>query len=91
MIPTIVLAEFLHLSRKYEVPVPFGKLLTSLSGDERYEIAPLTLEVLRESQSLDSLEIHDALIVATARHLDIPLMTRDREIIASGTVKTLEP
>ncbi len=91
VIPTIVLAELLHLSRKYQVPFSFEKLLASLAGDERYDMMSLTVEVIREAMALGPLEMHDALIVATALHLDIPLMTRDQEIVDSGVIKTIEP
>ena len=91
VIPTIVLAELLHLSRKYRVPFSFEKLLAALAGEERYDMMSLTVEVIREAMMLGPLEIHDALIVATALHLDIPLMTRDQEIVDSGVIKTIAP
>ena len=89
VIPTIALAELLYLSHKVSLPLPFAKTLDLLRAEARFEIAPLSLEIIQEASSLQKLEIHDLLIVATARHLDLPLMTADQESIASGLVETL--
>lgn len=88
MIPAIVLAELLYVANKLGGP-PFEKTLDLLEKEERFEIVPLASEIIREAIPFASYEIHDALIMATARHLNLPLMTADRAIIASGLVQTL--
>lgn len=92
VIPTIVLAELLYISRKLVMPVPFDKIMKSLEKDKRFEIYPLSTPIIQESVPLvRQFEIHDALIVSTALHLDIPLMTHDGEVRRSALVRTFDP
>lgn len=90
MIPIIVVAELMYMARKYGGP-PFKETLDSLEKERRFEIMELTSPIIREAIPLTALEMHDALIVATARHLDLPLLTADKVIAASGLVQTLHP
>lgn len=89
VVPIIVLAELMHISRKVSLPVSFAKTLQYLQGEAQFTFCPLTLEILEESLPLRQLEMHDALIVATARHLQLPLMTCDREIITAKAVQII--
>ena len=91
VIPTIVLAELLYISRKLSLPHSFKTIFNRLEKEERFEIYPLSGAVLREAIPLSSFEMHDAIIMATALTLRIPLMTNDAEIISSGCVKVLTP
>lgn len=91
VVPTVVLAELLHISRKYVTIPSFENTLDLLEKDDRFEIHPLSVVVIRRSISLENLEMHDSLIVATALELDIPLMSCDAEIVNSGFVKTIQP
>lgn len=91
IIPIIVLAELLYLSRKYPLPLSFSEAIAYLKEEIRFDIQPLSLDILQKSVSLTQFEIHDALIVATTLHLDLPLMTSDQKIIDSGVVQTLRP
>lgn len=89
VVPTIVLAELIHLSRKNKTPLSFEQTLHFLQEETRFEIHPLSETIIEEMIPLTHLEIHDAVIVATALHLDVPLMTVDHEIIDSDLVQIL--
>ena len=89
-IPTVVLAELLYINRKYGGP-PFSKTLDALEMNKQFEVSPLSAPIIRKTIPLTHFEMHDALIVATALHLDLPLMTVDTAIIRSGLVQTLNP
>ena len=123
IIPAIVLAELLYISRKVSLPRSFDATLKLLEEDDRFEIYPLSADVIREAASrgtaladaregiqaasrgtaladaregsqaasLIPLEMHDLLIVATARHLNFPLMTSDRQIVGLRLVPTINP
>lgn len=89
-LPTIVLAELVHLARKQRVAIPLDDLLSDERLGSVVEIAALDLPVLREFERLDTpTEIHDRLIVATARVLRAPLITSDAEIQSGGQVETV--
>jgi len=65
----------------------------AVEADSRLLPFPLTVEVLHLLP--DNLEMHDAIICATAILLrealgeDVRVITRDHEIIASGIVQTV--
>ena len=91
VISAVVVAELLYLSRKVSLPFSFDKTLALLKKEERFEIHPLTVEIIETAVPLKHLEMHDALIVATSLQLEIPLMTTDNEIINSGLVEVIRP
>lgn len=91
VIPTIALAELAYILRKLSLRDRMEKILQYLENEDRFEICPLSKEIIRESIPLSQFEIHDALIVATALHLGVPLMTRDEKIRESGLVAILKP
>jgi len=50
----------------------------------------LDIEVIKEMEKLDELpELHDKIIVATARMLNAPLITKDEEIKKSEYIQIL--
>jgi predicted nucleic acid-binding protein len=90
IIPAIVLMEVMYLFEKNRID---ANLLQAekLMQSENYQFEPLSLEVLKvASEITDIPELHDRLIAATARHLDIPIITNDPEILESGFVAHLK-
>ncbi|MFH1624979.1 MAG: hypothetical protein ABID54_07465, partial [Pseudomonadota bacterium] len=58
---------------------------------QNYQFEPLSLEILKTASEIDDIpELHDRLIAATARYLDIPIITNDPLIKKSRFVKTLK-
>lgn len=90
IIPAIVLMEVLYLFEKNRIPV--GLLRSEeLMESDNYQFEPLNLEILKTgSEITDVPELHDRLIAATARYLDLPIITNDPDICASEFVTTLE-
>ncbi len=90
IIPAIVLMEVLYLFEKNRVPV--GLLQTEdLMESENYRFEPLSLEILKTgSEITDIPELHDRLIAATARYLDLPIITNDPDICSSAFVTTVK-
>lgn len=91
VIPVIAVAEIFYILRRLPGKMPIEKILKALETEGRFEINPLVLPIIRKAVSLDGLDMHDALIAATALHLDVPLMTCDLKIIHSGHVQILKP
>jgi PIN domain nuclease of toxin-antitoxin system len=91
VIPSIVLAELLYLERRVHFPKPFLNVLSFFESESRFQIYPLSTEILRGAPVFRQLDMHDALIVATAVHLDAPLMTQDGEIAKSQLVEIVDP
>jgi PIN domain nuclease of toxin-antitoxin system len=88
-IPTIALAELMHISEKGRTGLEFRAVLTRLEDIRNLGIASFDLEVLTRMLSLDMFELHDRIIVATALSHDARLVTRDRAIRNSGVVECI--
>jgi len=90
VIPTIVLAELMHISEKKGMEDLFFRLLEMLKDGLNYSVYNLDLDVMVTCKGLRKLrEMHDRIIVATARILDAVVITRDEEIRNSGYVQTV--
>lgn len=91
-IPVLVFMEIDALRRKGEVDLADGGLtpwLRRLLGYPGFVAQDVTLEIVLESMGrADIRDPIDALITATARHLEIPLITADVQIIESAGVET---
>jgi len=90
IIPAIVLMEVLYLFEKNRINISLFQT-EDLLKSQNYQFEPLSLEILKTaSQITDVPELHDRLIAATARYLDVPLITNDPVIRASEFVDILE-
>ena len=66
---------------------PFAQWAYSLLGRRGFDLAPLDLPVITEFLGLGVLaDPFDAAIVATARVKDLPLITRDLQIVEANLV-----
>ncbi len=93
VLPTLVLAEANHLYSRKRISVSASRMLSEVANAENCTVDPLDENVaMRVSGELD---IHDAIIVATAlvyRELStdtVVVVTRDEAIIRSGLVQTI--
>lgn len=95
VVPAIALAEALWIVEKRSGSIKPTDILDALDSDPRINVYPLTREVVAEAQSLTGIaEMHDRQIAATALAFSndekpIVLLTRDKDIAASGLVATI--
>jgi predicted nucleic acid-binding protein len=90
IIPAIVLMEVLYLFEKNRIDISLFQT-EDLLKSQNYQFEPLSLEILKTASEITDIpELHDRLIAATARYLDIPLITNDPVIRASEFVDILE-
>ncbi|HEW89758.1 MAG TPA: type II toxin-antitoxin system VapC family toxin [Candidatus Bathyarchaeota archaeon] len=89
-LPTIAAAELLYLFERKGWLDKWHELLRSVEELPCFTFYPFDEGVLRELEGVKLRELHDRIIVATARVTKAEaLITKDREIIGSGVVKTL--
>ena len=88
IVPTIVvLAELLYISRKGRITMSFENTLKMIEESANFDVASLDLGIIRIANTIvPDLEMHDSLIVSTAIHYGVGLITKDQEIIKSGLV-----
>ncbi len=90
IIPAIVMMEMLYLFEKHRIKISLLQA-DDLLKSRNYQFEPLSLEILRTASQIDGIpELHDRLIAATARYLDLPLITNDPVIRESRFVTALE-
>lgn len=90
----VVIAEMIMVIEKGRLHgITIGQLLVQLSllqNSSNYILLPLLPEVVIASHTLTAIpDIFDRLIVADAKHLSVPLISRDTVIIASGLVSVV--
>lgn len=89
-IPSIVIAEALSIFDKKRVAFDFNKLFRKISGSENYVIIALDLPILQKMVELSDIsELHDKIIVSTAKYLKAPLITKDGFIQNFPSIKTV--
>ena len=89
-IPSIVIAEALSIFDKKRVAFDFNKLFRKIAGSENYVIIALDLPILQKMVELKNIpELHDKIIVSTAKYLKAPLITKDRFIQNLPLIKTV--
>lgn len=82
--------EVLYLSEAGRIYVPLIELVATVSSGRNYEIVPVDTNVVLAAVDVDDVpELHDRVIVATARYLGVPILTGDQVIDASKHAQTL--
>ena len=80
-VPSIVIAEALSIFERKRVSFDFKKLLKKINESENFAIIALDLPILRKMIDLkDVPELHDKIIVSTAKYLNLPVITKDETI-----------
>jgi PIN domain nuclease of toxin-antitoxin system len=89
LVPTIVLAEALSVAEKGKVTFDFPEMYHRIKAEPEFEIISFTPEIMEEVTALAIPEIHDRIIVATARFYQAGILTKDKIIRDTGDVETV--
>ena len=89
LVPTIVLAEALAIAEKGKVEFDFHDMYQLITNEPEFEIIGFTPEILEEVTHTEIPEIHDRIIVATAKFYRAGLLTKDKIILESWEVERL--
>lgn len=89
-VPSIVIAELLSIFEKKRIFFDFRRLLKQIDHSDNFAIIPLDFPILQQMLDLkDVPELHDKIIVATAKYLDSPLITKDETLRELTHIRTL--
>ena len=88
-IPTIALAEMFHAIIKERIQLDYEEALSIIQQNPNYKIIGFDYSILKEFVKIKGFDLHDNIIVATAKFLDATLITKDGDIIKSKIVKTI--
>jgi len=90
LVPTIVLVEALDVAEKGRVRFDFAEMYRLIREEPEFEVIGFSLEIFDEALRVEGVqEIHDRIIVATARFYRAGLLTKDRIVRESGEVEVL--
>ncbi len=89
-VPSIVIAEALSIFDKKRVSFNFRRLLKKIDESDNFTLVALDFPVLQKMTTLKNIsELHDKIIVATAKHLNLPIITKDEILQDSKNIKTI--
>lgn len=89
-IPAMVFAEILYLSEKKRISATLTDVFQLLQNFPNFKEFPINLDVIKSAiQITDVPELHDRIISATAKLLNLELITNDKKIQSSNFIKTI--
>ena len=89
-ISSITLMEVMYLAEANRIAISLPQLISHISSSNNYSIVPVDAAVVLTAVSItDVPELHDRIIVATAKYLNTPLLTSDAVISNSTHIQTV--
>ncbi len=86
----VTLMEIFYLSEKKRIPVDLESVRNLLIERDNYRVFPVDMDVVATAALIDDVpELHDRLIVATAKWLGVAILTNDPVISASKHVEVI--
>lgn len=86
----ITLMEVLYLAEAKRIDVSLPELTRHIDSSANYTVVPIDSAVVLTAVSVgDVPELHDRILVATAKYLGVPILTGDRVIARSRHVSTV--
>ncbi len=90
LVPAIVLAEILSLTRTVGHPIPAATLIENINQSTEFILSPLGAEQLIGMEAVDSgLRIHDRLIAAEALAHQAPVITGDPALWQTEAIEAI--
>lgn len=84
LIPTIVLSEALDVAEKNKVVFDFEKMYKLIKTEPEFDVVGFSQEIFEETLHTKHIaDIHDRIIVATARFYNAGIMTKDKIVLES--------
>ena len=89
-IPSIVIAEALSIFDKKRVSFNFKNLFKKIRASNNFVLIALDYPVLQKMIDLREIpELHDKIIVSTAKYLKLPIITKDKILQNLSSIKTI--
>lgn len=89
-IPTIVVAESLSIYEKKRISFNFKNLFKKIDTSENFVLIALDYPILEKMVNLKEVhELHDKIIVASAKHLNLPIITKDKVLRKLSSIKSV--
>ena len=79
VISVVSMMEILYLSEKKRINLTLRETLETIDLSANYIIADLTSEILQVAETVVFRDLHDRLILSTAKFFGIPIISSDEE------------
>ena len=89
MISVISLMEIMYLAEKNRIDINLMQVLEKIESSSLYSIVDLTPEILIVAEKTPFFELHDRLILSTARLFEIPVISSDKRFNSVRDVKVI--
>jgi predicted nucleic acid-binding protein len=89
-VPSMVLAEIMYLSEKKRITATLSEVFKLFQNFPTFKEFSINADVIKSAEQITDIpELHDRLISATAKFLNLELITTDTKIQSSAFVKTV--
>ncbi len=89
-IPSIVIAEALSIFDKKRLSFNFKNLFKKINDSENFVLVALDYPILQKMVALKEIpELHDKIIVSTAKYLNLSIITKDKILRNLPSIKTI--
>ena len=89
-IPSIVIAESLSIFDKKRISFNFKNLFKKIHTSENFVLIALDYPILQQMVALKEVpELHDKIIVSTAKYLKLPIITKGKTLKKLPSIKTV--
>ena len=86
----MTLMEVLYLSERRRIDLRLSELIERVVGSPNYHLVPIGREIVVTAEDVDDVpELHDRILVATAKWLHVTLLTSDQVIARSKHVQAI--
>ncbi len=85
----ISIVEIMYLAERNRIPLKLDETLSKITISDNYHIVDLDVDIIQNAKAIHGLELHDRLIVASARQLKLSILTNDTQILKSNLIDTI--
>jgi predicted nucleic acid-binding protein len=89
LISIVSMMEILYLAEKKNIPISLKETIDQIKSKPCYSIIDLNMEILQVAESIKFYELHDRIILATAKFFNIPILSSDRKFSALQDFKII--
>lgn len=88
-ISIISMVEIMYLTDANRIPLDFPEVKKRILELDNYQVIDLNMGIVDVARAIKGLELHDRLIVATAKYLNLPILTTDKVIRESNLLEVI--
>ncbi len=88
-ISIISIVEIMYLAERNKIKLNLVEFKKKIENNPNYRIIDLDFDIIEVAKNIDGLELHDRLIVSTAKYLEIPIITSDEIITDSKIIEVV--